>query len=144
MKMDLGPSADLSIDKETSTGTVTAGGLLTYTLSVRNQGPATATNVQVRGFLPAGTRLVSISAENSDFGYEMCLGDASCNLGTVYGTTVAQVRVVLALDAEYEGTSLTNLARVAGDQATADCSIVARQPRFRIYLPLVVVEAVWP
>ena len=89
MKVDLGPSADLSIDKETSTGTVTAGGLLTYTLSVRNQDPATATNVQVRGFLPAGTRLVSISAENSDFGYEMCLGDASCNLGTVYGTTVA-------------------------------------------------------
>ncbi len=113
---DLGPSADLSLDKQATPGVVEAGGLVTYTLIVRNAGPTTATDVEVREVLPAGTHLVSISADNPDFDNEFCASDATCYLGTVYHTTVARVTVVVEVDVNLQAASLTNLAYVSGDQ----------------------------
>src|SRR5262249_54819325 len=48
----ISPGADLSISK--SAGTAVAGGKLDYTITVVNNGPATAQNVVVTDALPAG------------------------------------------------------------------------------------------
>lgn len=52
-------SADLSLAKTASSGTVPPGGNLTYTLTVSNGGPDDATNVVVVDTLPAGVSYVS-------------------------------------------------------------------------------------
>jgi uncharacterized repeat protein (TIGR01451 family) len=52
-------SADLSLTKVASSTTPTVGGTVTYTLTVTNAGPATATGVRVAGVLPAGVTYVA-------------------------------------------------------------------------------------
>lgn len=118
---DFGPSADLSLVKTATPPHVVAGDLVTYTLTITNAGPMAATGVEVLEMIPAGTEAVSIAADNPDFGYEFCILSGACYLGTVYpNTTVATVTVVLRVDRDYQGTSITNIASVSGDQADYD------------------------
>ena len=55
----LGPEADLSITKTASTPSLVAGGQVTYTLTVEDNGPSDAAGVVVSDPLPAGQTLVS-------------------------------------------------------------------------------------
>jgi uncharacterized repeat protein (TIGR01451 family) len=55
------PRADLSITKTVSAPGVNAGAQFTYTLSVKNAGPSTASAVTVRDTLPGGVTLVGAS-----------------------------------------------------------------------------------
>src|SRR5262249_19277864 len=55
---------DLSIRKSDDPDPVTAGATLTYTLSVANAGPSTATGLTVTDTLPAGTAFVSATGTN--------------------------------------------------------------------------------
>jgi uncharacterized repeat protein (TIGR01451 family) len=55
-------SADLSLTKVDDADPVAAGGSLTYTITVNNAGPDTATNVTMNDTLPAGTTFVSVAA----------------------------------------------------------------------------------
>src|SRR3989344_9584234 len=48
------PTADLSITKSARPASVTRGGTVTYTLTVNNAGPATATNIVAADVIPAG------------------------------------------------------------------------------------------
>ena len=52
-------NTDLGITKSASPEPVQAGGSLTYTVTVNNYGPSTATNVKVIDTLPPGVTLVS-------------------------------------------------------------------------------------
>ena len=54
-------SSDLSITKADSPDPVTAGGMLTYTIGVTNNGPSTAASVTVTDTLPSGVAYVSSS-----------------------------------------------------------------------------------
>ena len=45
---------------------MTAGEQITYTLTVTNAGPAAATNARVLELVPAGTTVVTITANNPD------------------------------------------------------------------------------
>ena len=51
-------SADVQLTKTVSSTAVRMGGLVTYTLTVKNLGPNDATNVDVRDVLPVGLELV--------------------------------------------------------------------------------------
>jgi uncharacterized repeat protein (TIGR01451 family)/fimbrial isopeptide formation D2 family protein len=54
------PNADISVVKsQPSPAVVNSGGTITYTVTVRNNGPATAANVVVTDTLPAGSSFVS-------------------------------------------------------------------------------------
>ena len=64
-------AADLSLTKTAAPNPVVAGTQLTYFLQISNLGPATASNVIVEDFLPAGVTIDSVSAT----------GGASCNAG---------------------------------------------------------------
>ena len=60
-----GAVADLSLTEGSSTASVSVGTPFTYTLTVRNTGPDTATDVTLTDLLPAVVNLVSVQ---SDFG----------------------------------------------------------------------------
>ena len=75
------PAADLSLTKSDSPDPVPAGDLLTYTLTVDNDGPSGATNVQLLDNLPAGVTFESATPSQGD-----CLelgATVSCALGTI-------------------------------------------------------------
>ena len=69
--------ADLAITATAEPAPGASGQALTYTLAVRNRGPATATGVQVTDILPQGVVLTSKPSE--------CEGSTTviCNLGTL-------------------------------------------------------------
>lgn len=56
------PQLDLQITKADSADPISAGSQLTYTLSVRNDGPSAATNVEVVDTLPADVTFVSANS----------------------------------------------------------------------------------
>jgi len=102
--------ADLSITKADSPDPVTAGQNLTYTLTVRNNGPNPATGVTVTDTLPSGATARSTSASQGS-----CSGTTTvtCNLGNLASGATATVRIVIRPNAA--GT-LQNSATVSGNQ----------------------------
>ena len=60
----LQPAADLAITKVADTDTAAPGGLLTYTLTIANLGPATAQDVLLTDQTPGGLSRVEVSLDN--------------------------------------------------------------------------------
>jgi large repetitive protein len=60
-------AADLSLAKTVNTNTPALNGNVTFTITVSNAGPNTATNVTVRDVLPAGLQYVSSSASTGAY-----------------------------------------------------------------------------
>jgi uncharacterized repeat protein (TIGR01451 family) len=56
------PGADLAVSKVDTPDPVSTGGDITWTITVTNNGPGTATNVTVNDLLPNGTTFVSCAA----------------------------------------------------------------------------------
>ncbi|NEA30657.1 DUF11 domain-containing protein [Streptomyces sp. SID13031] len=101
-------SADLEVIKTSDEKSATAGGGVTYRVSVVNHGPSDATSVEVADTLPAG--LTPISVETG-LGSCTTTGQAiRCALGTLAAGGTATVVVTAALDSGYSGTSVTNTA----------------------------------
>jgi uncharacterized repeat protein (TIGR01451 family) len=71
-------SADLSITKNTASGTAFGGNPITYTLSVSNLGPGTAPSVSVTDTLPAGSGFVS--ASGTGWTCNFATGTVTCTL----------------------------------------------------------------
>jgi uncharacterized repeat protein (TIGR01451 family) len=77
----VGPAAaDLSIAKSTASTQAATGSTITYTISVTNNGPDSATNVVVSDDLPAGLQYVAATPSQGT-----CSGTDpfTCNLGTL-------------------------------------------------------------
>jgi uncharacterized repeat protein (TIGR01451 family) len=106
------PEADLAIEKTASLSTVTAGGQVTYTLAVKNNGPHDATGVIVLDHPPPG--LSVISAEPSQ---GSCVHDkiVLCSLGSVLNGASAQILVTANVALNASGAQ-TNTATVTGGQ----------------------------
>ena len=102
---------DLSIVKVDRPDPVFVGANLTYTLTVRNLGPDTATNVQVADSLPATTEFVSVSTSQGT-----CTGGqiVRCNLGTM--ANGARVTITIVVRPTEPG-ALINTATVVGEQS---------------------------
>jgi uncharacterized repeat protein (TIGR01451 family) len=67
------PGCDLVIDKEADAGTVIAGGNAGYTITVRNRGRLSASNVRVCDRVPRGMTFVGASRKLSRLGGRRCL-----------------------------------------------------------------------
>jgi uncharacterized repeat protein (TIGR01451 family) len=111
-------TTDLEIIKSASTdlGTVVAGQELVYTLTVKNNGPNPAINVQVVDFLPEQVTHIS----NTGNCVEDPLGRLTCSLGGIAdrGSREFEIRVRIAADlpcSEEQFTTLTNVASVEKD-----------------------------
>jgi uncharacterized repeat protein (TIGR01451 family) len=100
------PGADLAITKTASSSSVTAGGQVTYTLAVTNNGPDDASGVTVSDPLPAGETLVSAAPSQGS-----CSG-ATCSLGTIVDGGQAQILLTVDIASSATG-SLTNTATVS-------------------------------
>lgn len=88
----LGTSADLSIAKTDLADPVVTGANVTYTLTIRNNGPANATNVVATDTLPAGLTFVSATPSQG----AACTGPStiSCALGALASGAQATITVV--------------------------------------------------
>lgn len=84
-------AADLAITKLDDPDPVVAGGLLTYTIQVVNNGPSDAQNVVVSDNLSADTTFVSAP------GCTEAAGVVSCALGTVPNGAVVNITIVVTV-----------------------------------------------
>ncbi len=110
--------ADLAVTKTGTPNPVLAGNNITYTITVTNNGPATAANVTLTDTLPANTTVVSISTPAgwtcpaASGGTQMCT-NASVAAGTSTFTLILNVTAGTA-----PGTSITNSANIASSTTT--------------------------
>src|SRR5581483_10025807 len=108
------PSADLSLTKSASPGTVVVGAQVTFSLRVDNAGPDMATGVSLSDDLPDGLSFVSASSSPSH----------SCDSGGCFLDRIPAgngVTVTITAKATKTGT-LSNSARVSSDVADPDTS----------------------
>jgi len=104
------PAADLSLTKADSPDPVLEGDLLTYTLTVHNAGPSSATGVQVNDTLPQN--VTYDSATPSQGTCLQSLGVVTCALGSLASGQDATVAVKVRPQATG---SITNQASVSSD-----------------------------
>jgi uncharacterized repeat protein (TIGR01451 family) len=126
------PDADLSISKTDSPDPVTAGQNLTYTVTVTNNGPNTASGVTVSDTLPGNVALVSATPSQGS-----CSGTTtvSCSLGTIDNGGSATVTIVVTVSSEATG-PISNTASASANepdpstpnQATATTTVIPVTP----------------
>jgi uncharacterized repeat protein (TIGR01451 family) len=108
-------SADMAIVKTGTPNPVTEGTPLTYTLSVTNNGPASATNVTVTDTLPSVvTYLSSTTTQGS---CSEAGGTVTCLLGTMANAATATVTILTLPNAPG---IVSNTATVSADQTDPD------------------------
>ncbi len=107
------PRIDLAIIKADSPDPVVAGGSLTYTLSVVNNGPSTATGVTVTDTLPTG--LTYQSATTTQGTVNRSGNTVTASVGQLASGATATVTILVTVDAATLGT-ITNVATVTGNE----------------------------
>jgi uncharacterized repeat protein (TIGR01451 family) len=80
---------DLAVSKTATSGTVTLGNNVTYTLSITNSAAVSASSVTITDALPAGLSFVSASPNCTNIG-----GVIVCGLGTITNNDSALVSIV--------------------------------------------------
>jgi uncharacterized repeat protein (TIGR01451 family) len=118
--------ADVSLAKSGGPSPVTVGGLVLYSLTATNQGPAQALRVTITDTLPVGARFFGALASAGG----QCLTPPIGGTGTIVcswagltevgGTRTALV--LLQVDPAFTGTTLTNQGRVANLTPDPDLS----------------------
>jgi large repetitive protein len=103
-------AADLRIAKAASTATPINGAAFSYTITVTNSGPSTATNVVVADTFPAAG-LTFVNSSASQGAYNVATGQWSI------GTLAANAQAVLVINTIYNagGTPVANTASVTSD-----------------------------
>lgn len=119
--------ADLALTMNDSPDPVRVRGQLTYSLTVSNGGPATATNVALVDTLPAATFVSATPAQGTCVrgGKSKTDGTLTCELGSLAAGQTTTVTVVVS---PTKVGSLSNTATVSADQIdpdTADNSATA-------------------
>jgi uncharacterized repeat protein (TIGR01451 family)/fimbrial isopeptide formation D2 family protein len=112
---------DLDLTKAASPALVSAGGLITYTISVVNNGDATATGVVITDVVPISTTLVDTDPSPDNISG----GVLSWNIGLLdAGQSVVVTMVVRADSAVVSGTIITNTALVTSNEGVTDTDTV--------------------
>ncbi len=110
-----GNSADMAIVKTATPNPVTEGTPLTYTLTVTNNGPATATNVTVTDSLPSV--VTYLSSTSTQGACSEASGTVTCLLGTIDNAVVATVNI---LTIPQQAGAVSNTATVTADQTDSN------------------------
>ena len=112
--------ADISLTKTASATSVLAGGSFTYTVTVNNAGPATATGVRITDTLPSG---LSFDPINSSGGCTAQIQVVTCNVGTITANNNAvRQLVVRAASSIPHGTILNNTATATHNESDPNTS----------------------
>lgn len=111
--------ADLALTKTGTPNPVLAGNNLTYTITVTNNGPATATNVSMKDTFPANTSFVSITTPGGWACPAPSAGVQTCTNASVAANATATFTLVLKVTVgTVPGTALTNSATVSSSSTT--------------------------
>ena len=125
--------ADVALDKA-GPNAVSGGGLITYTLTITNNGPADATGVVVTDTLPAGVTFVLASV-----GCDEDSGVVVCNVGTL--ANGGEITITIVVTAPQSSGSLSNTAEVfaENDDNLLNNSdlVVTDLIWYKLYLPLI-------
>ncbi|TDD59403.1 DUF11 domain-containing protein [Kribbella antibiotica] len=100
-------AADLEVIKTSDETSATAGGGVTYRLTVVNHGPSDATSVALTDTLPTGLTVVKVEPDCKITGAKI-----DCALGTLVAGKATTIVVTAALDSGYTGTKIANTASV--------------------------------
>jgi uncharacterized repeat protein (TIGR01451 family) len=109
---------DLSISKDNGITSVVAGqtALVTYTLTITNDGPGTANNVTISDTLPAALEFVSATRNGNSVG--TANGQAySANIGSLTDNQSTTISLVVRIRSSATGTSINNVSTVTADSA---------------------------
>ncbi len=138
------PKADLSLKMVDSPDPVVAGNIMTYTVTITNNGPSTATGVELTDSLPTEVNLISATPSSGS-----CPGTnpVTCNLNNIPDDNVATVTIVVTVSSSFTG-SLSNMASVTANEAdpssdnnsaTESTSVSAEGPKpSLVYLPFII------
>lgn len=111
----VGASADLALGMTASATNLNTGNYLTYTLTVTNFGPSTASNVLVSDTLPLG---VTVTSTNIGIGSVLRSGQVlNWNLGTLVTNTGSQLTITVL---PFVSGNLLNYAIVSADTPDAN------------------------
>jgi uncharacterized repeat protein (TIGR01451 family) len=123
--------ADLSISKGDSPDPVNTGAALTYTLTVGNAGPDSATNVTVTDTLPVGA--IYGNTSSSGWSCSQTSGTVTCTLASLAVGTAPAINI--AVTAPTTGGTITNTASVnsntndpIGNNNTASATTTVQAP----------------
>ena len=108
-----GNTTDLSVGVTASAETAVRSGNLTYTITVVNLGPATATGVTLVNDLPGAVRFDSVAPASVDC--NVVSGSVICDLGTLAQNEAAVVLIDIIVDSDAEGI-LVNRSSVSGSE----------------------------
>lgn len=114
------PTADVSVGVSAAAGGGKAKGQMTYSLTVSNAGPSTATGITVEDSLPAQTAFVSVTA-----GQGTCTAPAVgtsgaiiCSIGSLASGSSTQIQIVVTVTARR--VSITNTVTVSSTTSDPD------------------------
>jgi len=114
------PSADLAITKSASSGTITTGSDVTYTINVTNNGVSPAQSVVVTDNLPSGVTFVSCNST----GGGVCGGSGNnrtVSFSSLASGASATITLVATVNCEVaDGTLITNTASVSSNTGDPD------------------------
>lgn len=102
-------AVDLAVVKTVDAAGADAGDAVTFTVTVRNAGPDSATGVQVADPLPAGLTWQSDVPDRGTYAPGAGLWD----VGTIAAGDSAALSIVATVDADTEGRTLVNVAAAA-------------------------------
>ncbi|HEX7830096.1 MAG TPA: hypothetical protein VF787_10585, partial [Thermoanaerobaculia bacterium] len=123
--------ADLAITKSAA-ASVAAGGSLTYTINVTNNGPATATGVVIEDTLPAGVTVTNVASGpwscTQFVGSVRCTGSAAANASSNILITVTAPTQSGTITNSVTITSATNDPVSANNSASATTSVTQTPP----------------
>ncbi len=120
---------DLIMTKSDSPDPATVGTNVTYTITVTNNGPDTATDVELTDVLPAAVGLLSVTPTVG-----VCAGSSTivCDLGDLANGASATVTIVVSTSAAGK---LTNTAMVSSAESDTDPSNNVEQEQTLVTLP---------
>ena len=106
-------SADVAIAKIGTPNPVSQGGTLIYTLTVTNNGPATATNVTATDILPSSVTYLSVTPPAGGACSEAG-GTVTCQLGSMTNGMTATITILTI--AATQGSNIQNTATVTASE----------------------------
>ncbi len=127
--------ADLNLAKVASADEVRVGQLLTYTLTVSNTGPMTATGVVVDDILPPEVAFVDSLGCT-----EVVTGEVSCEVGDLGVMTEAEVQITVMAVSDGDATNTANVTTTSFDpdleNNMAEVVTVILPEKFYFFLPI--------
>ncbi|HKY04678.1 MAG TPA: HYR domain-containing protein [Blastocatellia bacterium] len=107
------PVADVGITKSGEPESVSSGSDLTYTITITNNGPQTATGVMWTDQIPAGTTFVSLISPGASCTTPPAggTGQVQCQIGTLAANQMVTATLVVNVTAP-PGSTITNTAAV--------------------------------